>query len=32
VSEHVYNGFEKMPEAFFSLFKGSHIGKVVVKL
>ncbi|XP_066929267.1 prostaglandin reductase 1-like [Clytia hemisphaerica] len=28
----IYKGFEKMNEAFLSLFSGSHIGKVVVQL
>jgi len=32
VREHFYHGFDKMLEAFLSLFSGAHIGKVVVKL
>ena len=32
VREHVFEGFEKMPRAFMSLFQGENIGKVVVKL
>ena len=29
--ESVIDGFDKMPDAFISLFKGSNTGKVVVK-
>lgn len=29
--ETVYDGFEKMPEAFIGLFSGNNIGKAVVK-
>lgn len=32
VKEVVYEGFGKMPEAFCSLFQGTHLGKVIVKL
>ena len=31
-NEVVYDGFESMYDAFASLFKGTHIGKVVVKV
>ena len=30
-NEVAYDGFDKMFDAFTSLFKGTHIGKVVVK-
>ena len=28
----VYEGLESMPEAFFSLYRGGTVGKVVVKV
>ena len=30
--ETVLDGFEKMPEAFQGLFKGSNVGKMIVKI
>ena len=31
VDETIIEGYEKMPEAFIGLFKGSNLGKMVVK-
>jgi len=31
VDETIIEGYEKMPDAFIGLFKGSNVGKMIVK-
>ena len=31
-NEHIFNGFDKMPEAFLGLFTGENTGKAIIKI